>query len=242
MRRTTTLAIRDPRAAAVLISAWTLVSRTEQDAAAQAALGAMPATTGLLRYSVFRGLEDLTLVHLSQWSDGAARDAYVANSSTPRKAVDNALPETVRRDWRDPATPHRGTTVRTDEPGTCVVVVRQGLLAADPQLQRIWIDRVLAALDADPSPPHGLLAASFFTSTDGATVLNLAEWTDAHAHRDALTRADDGRTSIGESPEWQAVRDLPGISPEPDVRRYTLVGAVESDDGFEADHDDVHSG
>jgi quinol monooxygenase YgiN len=227
MHRTDRLDIRDPRAGAVLVSGWTLESRAAQDAAARASLAAMEARPGLLRYSVFRGIEDLTLLHLSQWADEPARDAYMADSSRPRETVDAAVPG-VRRDWREAAAPYRGI-VLDDTPGaTCLVAVRQPLHRPDPAVQRAWVDTVIAALASDATPQPGLRAATFFASADGATVLNLAEWVDAGAHRAALKPANIGQgASLGDSPAWRATREVPGVSPEYDVRRYELVGAVE---------------
>lgn len=220
-------AIRDPRAGAVLASRWTVNSRDVQDAAAQAALAAMPARQGLLRYNVFRGIEDLTLLHLSQWADVSARDAFMADSSAPRTAVDLAVPE-IRREWRVPATPYRSILIEEATQAGCLVVVRRTLERPDPETQRAWVDTVLTALAADAAPPRGLRAATFFASADGATVINLVEWADADAHRAALAPTDFGQgASLGDSPAWRATRELPGISPEHDVRRYELVGAVE---------------
>ena len=115
---------------------------------------------------------------------------------------------------------------------TCLVAIRQPLERPDPHVQHDWIDRIITALGSEPTPPLGLRAATFFASSDGATVFNLAEWTDADAHRAALGPTGTwGRESLGESTEWRAARALPGIRAEHDVRRYSLAGAVEPDRG-----------
>ncbi len=106
MQRTDRVQVRDPRAGAVLPSCWTLKTPEHQIAAAEAALSAMSATPGLLRFNIFRGIEDLTLFLLSQWTDEAARDAYMMVSGKPRAATDDAVPN-ISRDWRDPASLHR---------------------------------------------------------------------------------------------------------------------------------------
>src|SRR5687768_17326289 len=106
MQRTSRTHIRDPRAGAVLASCWTLGTPDHQIAAADAALSAMPAAPGLLRFSVFRGIDDLTLFILSQWTDEAARDAYIMVSGTPRAETDDAVPN-ISRDWRDSASLYR---------------------------------------------------------------------------------------------------------------------------------------
>jgi hypothetical protein len=231
MRRTDRLAIRDPRAEAVLLGAWTLESSAAQDDAAQAALTAMRPTHGLLRYSVFCGVDDLTLLHVSQWTDGPARDVYLADSSRPRITVDTAVPD-IRRDWREPATRSGSTVIDETLDATCLVAIRQPLERPDPYVQQAWIDRIITALGSDSTPQPGLRAATFFASSDGAMVFNLAEWTDADAHRAALEPTGMcGRESLGDSAEWRAAHALPGIRAEHDVRRYTLVGAVEPDRG-----------
>lgn len=231
MRRTDRLDIRDPRAAAVVLSAWTLESSAAQDDAAQAALAAMPPTDGLVRYSVFCGVDDLTLLHVSQWTDEPARDAYLVDTSRPRMRVDAAVSH-IRRDWREPATKSRSTVIDETLDATCLVAIRQPLERPDPHVQQAWIDQVITALGSEPTPPRGLRAATFFASSDGATVFNLAEWTDADAHRAALGPTGTwGRESLGESTEWRAAHALPGIRAEHDVRRYSLAGAVEPDRG-----------
>lgn len=231
-RRTDRLDIRDPRAGAVLASVWTLPTVAAQHEAAEASLSAMPGEPGLLRYSVLRGVDDLTLFHLSLWADAAARDTYTAGANEgPKSAVDAAVPE-IRRDWRDAASPYRSIVFDRESPAACLVVVRQPLRRPDPATQRSWVDTVIAALESDAEPTPGLRAASFFAASDGAHVLNLAEWADADAHRAALKPVDVGRgESIGESPQWRASRSHPGILSEHEVRRYELAGAVEFGDG-----------
>ncbi len=229
MKRTFRAPLRHPGAGVINPSLWTLESPVAQRAAAEAALSAMPASPGLLRFSVFRGLDDLTLFLLSQWTDAAARDAFLATNAAPRASVDEKVPG-IRRDWREPASPYRGFVSREKEEAGCLVVVRQPLLRPDPQVQRDWVDTVMAALEADPHPPSGLLSATFFLADDGAHVLNLAEWTSADAHRAALRRGTDPRAqhgSIGDSPLWRAVRSHAGIRVEYEVRRFELLGAVE---------------
>ncbi|MCY1075392.1 antibiotic biosynthesis monooxygenase [Archangium lansingense] len=229
MQRTFRAPIRQSGAGAINPSLWTLESPAAQQAAAEAVLSAMPASPGLLRLSVFRGLEDLTLFILSQWTDAAARDAFLATNGTPRAAVDEAVPG-IRRDWREPSSPYRSFVSRERGEAGCLVVVRQPLLRSDPQAQRDWVDTVMAALEADPHPPAGLLSATFFLSDDGAHAINLAEWTSADAHHAALQRGTDPRAqhgSIGDSPLWRAVRSHPAIRAEHEVRRFQLLGAVE---------------
>lgn len=231
MRRTDRLEIRDPRAEAVLLSAWTLESTSAQDDAAQAALSAMPATHGLLRYSVFCSVDDRTLLHVSQWTDEPARDAYLADSSRPRIAVDKEVAG-ILRDWREPAMRSRSMVIDETLDATCLVAIRQPLERPDPRVQQTWIDRIITALASEPTPQPGLRAATFFASSDGATVFNLAEWTDADAHRAALAPTGmSGHQSLGDSNEWRAAHELPGISTEHDVRRYALAGSVEPDGG-----------
>ncbi|WNG15375.1 antibiotic biosynthesis monooxygenase [Cystobacter fuscus] len=229
MKRTHLAPIRDPRSTAVITSLWTLQSPEDQRAAAEAALSAMPAAPGLLRFNVFRGLEDFTLLLLSQWTDAAARDAYLEVSARPRAVVDQMVPN-IHRDWREPGLLYRGFVSKEPGEARCLVVVRQPLLQPDPRVQRDWVDTVMTAVESDPAPPSGLLAATFFLSADGAHVVNLAEWTSADAHRAALRHRADERAphgSIGDSALWRAVRSHPGIRVEYEVRRFEFLAAME---------------
>jgi hypothetical protein len=187
----------------------------------------MPAAPGLLRFSIFRGIDDLMLFILSQWTNEAARDGYVMVSGTPRAVTDDAVPN-ISRDWRDPASLYRSFISDGSAEMRCLVVVRQPLKRPDLQVQRDWADTVIAALESDTEPMSGLSAANFFLPADGGHVLNLAEWTSADAHRAAMKGGNVGEYgSLGSSPEWEAARSHPGITAKPDVRRYQLFGAVE---------------
>lgn len=134
IRHTSIVDIRDPRCGAVIPSQWTLQTADAQRAAAEAALAAMPAASGLLCFSLFRGLDDFTLFLLSQWTDEPARDAYIAVSHKPRAVVDEALPNIVR-DWRYPSSLYRSFSGDESAGLGCLVVVRQPLRGNDPQVQ-----------------------------------------------------------------------------------------------------------
>lgn len=59
---------------------------------------------------------------------------------------------------------------------------------ADQQRQEDWVNSVFAAADTgQASLEAGLIGAHFHVSLDGARILNLAEWTTADAHRQAIT-------------------------------------------------------
>ena len=181
-------------------------------------------------FMFFRGIEDLTLFLLSQWADESARAAYLTVSAKPRAATDAAVPN-ISRDWRDLASPYRTFVSDATEQMGCLVVIRQPLKQPDHQVQREWVDTVIAALESETDPMPGLCAATFFLSADGTHVLNLAEWTSADAHRAALQRGSVGPYgSLGESPKWRATRSLPGMGEEHELRRYRVFGAVEPTD------------
>jgi heme-degrading monooxygenase HmoA len=222
MKRSSATDIRDPRVGAVIASAWTLDSEDSQRSAAAAALSAMPETLGLLRFSLFRGVDDLTLFLLSQWTDEPSRDAYIAVSAKPRAVVDETEAN-IQRDWRHPARLYRSFIGGESAQLGCLVVVQQLLNRADPQAQRHWVDTAVTALESQAEPAPGLSAASFFLSADGGHILNLAEWQSADAHRAWLSRDE-----IGETSEWQALLSHPGAAPGSDVRRYEFFGAVEA--------------
>lgn len=119
-------------------------------------------------------------------------------------------------------------SARRDDAPACLVVVRQPFTLATREAQCDWVATVLRALESDAEPPAGLLTANFFASRDGALVLNLAEWTSADAHREALKRGSYGQHgSIGSSPQWKATREHPAISREHEVHRYLPIDRTE---------------
>lgn len=217
---------REAAHVAIIASQWKLTSAAERDHAAHAALEAMPATTpGLINYSVYRGIDEFTLFHLSQWTTPAARDHYVdVVSSGPRDAVDSEVPEIERR-WREFAEPHRSYVSEDQRPPRCLVVVRQPMHTADPVVVEDWVDTVITALESGTGRTDGLIAATFLINSAGDVVLNLAEWVSADAHRDALQPAEFGtQGSVGDSTQWQATREHPGAKPNHEALRYALVG------------------
>ena len=222
MRRSSSTDIHDFRSGAAIASGWTLDSEDSQRSAAASALSAMPETSGLLRFSLFRGVDDFTLFLISQWTNESSRDAFIPASGTPRAAVDKAEPN-IRRDWRYPASLYRRFIGDESSLQGCLVVVRQPLNCADRQMQRHWADTAMTALESQSEPSPGLIAASFFLSADGEHILNLAEWQSADAHRAWLNR-----DRIGETPEWRALLSHPGAAVGGDVRRYEFFGAVEA--------------
>lgn len=226
-RRTDHPRIRDERSGAAIASCWTLQTAEHRRSAAEAALVAMPASPGLLRFSIYSGIEDLTLFLLSQWSDGAARDAYLAASDEPRAVTDAAVPD-IRRDWRHPARPYRSHTSRDRADAGCLVVVRQPLQHPDDGVARDWSDTAITALESDDGAMAGLCTANFYLTADHGHVLNLAEWMSADAHRSALQGASTGEHGgFSGSPQWVATRSHTGITAQHDVRRYRFFGAVE---------------
>ncbi len=228
MLRTQRLQIRDPRSHAILASRWSLANADTQMAAARACLAEMPEASGLVRYSIFTGVDDATLFHLVQWETGAARDHYLqVLSAQPNAAVDAKVAR-ILRDWREAAAPYRACTIGAAKEARCVVVVRQPLVKPDAEAARNWIDTVIRAIESPGGAPEGLCAASFFISERGDVALNVAEWTSAQAHRAALTTHTDSQGgSVGASPEWTAVRAHPSITAAHEVKRYELLAALE---------------
>ncbi|GAA0930694.1 hypothetical protein [Nonomuraea longicatena] len=113
---------------------------------------------------------------------------------------------------------------RADRPVPgCVVVVDVEFDGPDAQRQRRWIDTVLNAVAAEPEPHPGGISGHFHVSTDGARVLNYAEWTDEDSHRDAL--AGSGRGMVGSGPAWRAVQEFPGVR-SGGFTRYRLLRTV----------------
>lgn len=102
-------------------------------------------------------------------------------------------PESAETEWTADADILVRWSARRSEKPNRLVVVCQPLARPDPNPQRDRIAVVLRARNGDESPPAGLSTANFFANRDGPFVLNLAEWTSATAHRDALAQASYGQ-------------------------------------------------
>lgn len=77
---------------------WRLPTVEEADTAARRALEVMPASDGLLRFSVLRAAAEPVVFLQSLWTTVAARDHYVRQvASVPRAAVDAQAPG-IQRD------------------------------------------------------------------------------------------------------------------------------------------------
>ena len=224
-QRTQRPIIRDAGAAEILASRWRVGGPGDQAAAAEAALSSIVAAPGLLRCSLFRGVDEPTLVAVLQSAN--AGPATSPTSADLGAAIRASVPA-ARLDWQERASPHVSWRPDAARDFGCLVVVRQPLKRPSPRVQSEWVDAVIAALESDVEPNPDLHAATFFFAVDGAHVLNLAEWSSAEAHRAALGRGAVGQHgSIGATARWRAARGHPGITPEHEVGRYTFIGAVE---------------
>ncbi|GAA3932573.1 hypothetical protein GCM10023085_12390 [Actinomadura viridis] len=171
-----------------------------------AALERLPWPPGLLSFTVFAGTGGGAVLTYSQWADGAADPAFVAE-------VTGAEPIAYRL--------YRGSARDGDPPAPgCLVVVRVEFDGPDEERQRRWIDTVFGALASETALHPGGISGHFHTSADGTRVLNYAEWTGEDAHRDALERSGQG--TVGASPEWRKVTEFPGVKAS-GVTRYHLV-------------------
>lgn len=175
----------------VLVGEWTVRDSERQRRAADAALDAWRHhgwPDGLRAHHCLLGEDEHTVLHHLQWADEQAARAFAATGK-PAWAhfVDTAVPGirhrrvTAYRRYRD------STPLQTPPPTGCLVTVAVDFEDPDPRRQRAWVDNVFrAAGGADAAPASGMLAAHFHLSVDGTRVLNLAEWTSAGAHRDAV--------------------------------------------------------
>ncbi|MCB5182940.1 antibiotic biosynthesis monooxygenase [Streptomyces antimicrobicus] len=182
---------------------------------------------GLLSYSVHVGTDGDTLFHYSQWTDEGAYQEFVRAFRDERNAeIDAAVPGIERvglhsyERYRSLSTGGDGA-VRV--PG-CVVVVEAEFDGAGTA--RAWVDLVIEALATDPALPAGGLSGTFHLGTDGARMLNYAEWTSEEAHIEALASPGAGIGSDTEA--WAAVQAHAGMTTNR-FRRYlpglTLVPA-----------------
>ncbi|MFV0137982.1 hypothetical protein ACLGIH_33220 [Streptomyces sp. HMX87] len=87
--------------------------------------------------------------------------------------------------------------------GTAVIGTRY---AGGPDRQQQLVDAEVHALDGT-SPPRGLVSVSWFASTDGGTVLSVAQWESALAYDACLHRGGYAAPLTG-PPRYQLYRSL----------------------------------
>ena len=218
--------LADPRVGAPFFSTWRVGTPLRQRQTVEAVAVAWerrpwPADD-LLGYHLYTGHDASTLLHYSQWASEQAYEAFVRTRRQERvDEIDTAVPGIERlglgryRHYRS-----RGPAARGGHGGRvpgCVVIVDIEFEGSDPDRQRAWVDAVLEALENEPAPHPGGIAAHFHLSTDGTRVLNYAEWDSAQSHIEALAAPGDG---IGSATEfWQRVQTWPGLK-STTVSRY----------------------
>ncbi|MGW7350746.1 antibiotic biosynthesis monooxygenase [Streptomyces sp. NPDC054784] len=195
-------------------------------------------TPDLLAYGLYAADDGGSVLHYSQWTGEEAFRAFQRAGRDERAdEILAAVPDVERIGARvhtryrsggragaaSAAAPRAGAGVRV--PG-CFVTVEVAFAAPDAARQRAWVDAVFEALADDPAPRPGGISAHFHTSTDGAHVLNYAEWESARAHRAALAAPGDGVGSP--SAAWRRVRTYPGITSST-VTRHTFARGLVPD-------------
>ncbi|MFC8345631.1 antibiotic biosynthesis monooxygenase [Streptomyces sp. NPDC057280] len=217
--------LTDPRVGAPFFSTWRVGTPERQRLAVEAIARTWerrdwPAA-GLLGYHVYAGHDGSTLLHHSQWTSEPAYEGFVKTQRQERvDEVDTAVPG-IERVRLDRFRRYRSLAQEGDTrvPG-CVVIVDVEFEGPDAQRQREWVDAVFEALENEPAPHPGGIAAHFHLGTDGTRVLNYAEWETAQAHVDALAAPGDG---VGSATElWKRVQNWPGLKSST-VSRYEHV-------------------
>ncbi|MGW0117259.1 antibiotic biosynthesis monooxygenase [Streptomyces sp. NPDC003327] len=213
-----------PGVGAVLASTWRVGTPERQRAAVEAVRTTWESREwpdlGLLSYSVCIGTDGDTLLHYSQWTSEDAYEQFVRTYRDDRNGeIDAAVPGIERVELRRYAPIHRSAVLSEESaaalPGA-VAVVETDFGGAAPGVREEWVEAVLSAMagDAGSRPARGGIGAHFHLSTDGARVLNLAEWESERAHAEWL--AEDG--PLGDA--WAAVHRHPALTGSR-VRRYT---------------------
>jgi deazaflavin-dependent oxidoreductase (nitroreductase family) len=172
----------------------------------------------LVSFDAFGSTDGETVLVYTQWQDGEVDAGVLGGEPVEYRLYRSAM--------------------REDPPTTgCVVVVRVEFDGPDEQRQRRWVDTVFDALAQETDPPAGGISGHFHVGTDGIRVLNVAEWTDEQAHRDALARSGQG--TVGVSPGWRRVLEFRGVK-ESGFRRYRFLGGrsapVDSPTDWVAEH------
>jgi hypothetical protein len=226
--------IARPDATVSTFSEWTTGSSERQHAALDAAIDAWTDRArpdGMLSYTCFLSTDGSTLRHHTQWTDDDARSRFwsaespeaaparLAESQVARvRTIDEVVPG-IERDGLAVYDLYRSHLAAGPAPATgCVVIVTVDFEGPDRDRQARWVDEVVAALDAEPEPTPGLIAAHFHRSVDGTKVVNYAEWTSEQAHHDALDQGPDGLSQT-ERPEWRRVVEFSGVA-DTNVKRY----------------------
>jgi hypothetical protein len=180
--------------------------------------------------------DDVVAMRIRQWTPADGQRAAIEHVAAQRKA---AWPDGLvsfsgyletggdgvftYEQWATPAPPEDGEPEyrmyryrRFDERVTpdCIVIV--AVLLERPDLPRQWVDTVFGAFDEQSEPSPGLRGAHFHLSTDGARVVNYAEWASENAY-DAAQFSN--MEAIDASPKLRAVRDFSGVR-NLVVRRY----------------------
>ncbi|MEU8704640.1 antibiotic biosynthesis monooxygenase [Streptomyces sp. NPDC048565] len=180
---------------------------------------------GLLSYGVLAGDDGKSLLNYSRWADEAAHREFARTGRDERVAeIDAAVPGIERVGLRAFELYRSGAKEDDSRETGCVVSVDVEFDGPDPARQRAWVDAVFEALDSDPAPAPGGIAAHFHVSTDGTRVFNYAEWESAQAHIDALGASGDGVGST--TPQWHRVQNYPGLKGST-VRRWTPALGIE---------------
>lgn len=192
----------------VLIGEWSVADPARQRDAADAAVAAWRHQAwpdGLLAHHCLLGEDGRSLLHHLQWTDeSAARTFAGAGKPDWSRFVGRAV-SGIRHDGVTAYRRYRDTLPLTAPPPTgCVVTVTVDFDGPDPRRLRYWVDDVFrAAGTVSASPATGMLAAHFHVGVDGTRVLNVAEWTHAPAHRDAVAGPTTGFRA--------RVRAFPGV-------------------------------
>lgn len=178
----------------VLVGEWTVPDPALQRDAADAALDAWRHRSwpdGLCAHHCLLGEDGRTVLHHLQWADGAAARAFAATGKPGwSRFVDAAVPGVRHRGVSAYRRYRDSTPLHAPPPTGCLVTVTIDFEGPDPDRQRAWVDDVFrAAGTTSAAPTSGMLAAHFHLGVDGTRVLNLAEWTSAAAHREAVSAA-----------------------------------------------------
>jgi hypothetical protein len=210
----------------VLVSEWKAGSPERQRAFEEAFLAAwegMPWPQGLLSVNLFLSTDGEIVLNYAQWTGDEAYLQFAQNHLQSRvEQIDRAVPGIKRAETVNYRLYRSGVRRDAPVPG-CVVIVSVEFDGPDERRQRLWVDTVFEALEAETEPHPGGISGHFHISVDGDRVLNYAEWTSEEAHREAIERSGQG--SIGSGHRWRQVRSFPGIKSS-GYKRYRLAHSL----------------
>ncbi|MEU3272495.1 NAD(P)H-binding protein [Saccharomonospora sp. NPDC006951] len=173
-----------PDAEVVIMTTWTVQGKQQQLAAADAAMAAWDSVAwpeGLLHYSVLLGTDGTSLLHYSQWSGEHAIDLFQRTDPPARVEGILAAVPGIRRNGGARYTRYRSQGRANPQHVGCVAVV--SFETANRGIAESFVDELTGGADGESPDEESPIGINFLISTDGASLVNYAEFPDEQTHQ-----------------------------------------------------------